>query len=383
MKTMQEAVMPVTYGTTKCASLIVLAIAVGIIGCSKTITRKSPPKEQVQDVVRANLPAFLSLESIDLEPINTGPEAVKVNFKATVTPKEDLYQVDREVEGTPRVTLLKVVQATGTRASLYGFVLGQRTVDKWTLEQPMIETGLRQFGQPRAAFDAQSYVTGTESANEALRQQASNADKIAKAKEAARLERERERKALEEQKSRDEEARKKREEEARIELERQRAMAAAQQKADEEKKQQEAEAARQQLLLATVPGACYSGTIIAFKDYEHERIAQQQRIRIVFTEQKDFAITAEVNNPDDPKQKETFAGELVFDAKSEKDGTSYPIRMSKVGKMGNNYSLDYFAVFYSRPGPLKLRLSEKGMNGDAELSMIGTVHLEIHLQREK
>ena len=124
---------------------------------------------------------------------------------------------------------------------------------------------------------------------------------------------------------------------------------------------------RQKLLQATAPGTHYSGTITAFADIERQRIAKQQRIQIVFTEQNDFSIRAEVSNPDDPQQKQTFVGELLFDAKPGNDGLSYRITMSKVGKQGNNYSLDYFAVFYSRPGPIKLRLTNHGLEGEAEV----------------
>jgi hypothetical protein len=90
------------------------------------------------DTIAGSLPPVLSLNSVELEPVATGPESAKVNFKAIVAPKEDLYQVDRDVEGTPRVTLLKVVQATGARMSLYGSVEGHRTMDLWTLESPNI-----------------------------------------------------------------------------------------------------------------------------------------------------------------------------------------------------------------------------------------------------
>ena len=117
---------------------IFFAVAFALAGCGEKTTQ-APPKQQVQDLVRASLPPFLSLDSIELESIPTGPEAFKVNFKVTVTPKEDLYQVDREVEGTPPVTLLKVVQAAGTKVSLYGSVEAHRTMDLWTLGSPEIK----------------------------------------------------------------------------------------------------------------------------------------------------------------------------------------------------------------------------------------------------
>jgi len=244
MNTMQEQNLTPVVRTFRAIGWICLVFALTFAGCSGG-TSKSPPKQNVQDTVRASLPQFLTLDSIELEPIPTGPEDVKVNFKATVTPKEDLYQIDREVEGTPKVTLLKVVQPAGIKASLYGSVAAHRTMDQWSIQPPQIDVGLRQFGMPRAAFDAQSYVTGSNDANEALRQQATNAEKIAQAKEAARAERERERKALEEQKAREEEARKKREEQTRVALEMQRQKEAEQRRL--EKLQREREAAPAEL----------------------------------------------------------------------------------------------------------------------------------------
>jgi hypothetical protein len=134
---------------------VLLVVAFALTGCGKG-TSKSPPKQQVQDAVAVALPPTLSLDSVELEPISTGPESAKVNFKAIVAPKEDLCQVDREVEGTPKITLLKVVQAAGTKMSLYGSVEARRTMDQWTLESPQIQTGLEQLGKPRGAFHSQA-----------------------------------------------------------------------------------------------------------------------------------------------------------------------------------------------------------------------------------
>ena len=185
------------YSNTRSVFSAVLLAALAVTGCG-TNTSQSPPKQMVEDTLRASLPPFLSFDSSELESISTGPETVKVNFKATVTPKEDLCQVDREVQGTPKVTLLKVVQATGTKASLYGSVEAHRTLDKWTLESPQIQTGLEQFGKPRGAFDAHSFASGTDEANAALRQQAENAQIQQRAKEAAEKQQELDRIAREE-----------------------------------------------------------------------------------------------------------------------------------------------------------------------------------------
>ena len=352
---------------------VLLVAAFALTGCSKHST---PPKQQVQEAVAAVLPPYLSLVSIELEPISTGPESVKVNCKAVVAPKEDLYQVEREVEGTPKVTLIKMVQAAGTKVSLYGFVEARRFMDKWTLDSPQIQIGPDQFGNPRGTFNAQSYVAGSEEANAALSQQSINAEHQRQARKAALEQDERERKAREEaqaradkareeRQAREDKARREREEQARIAFEEQRQKEIEQRKKDDEQRKAEEEAAHQKLILATVPGKSYIGTA-----------AHQDRVKhvsLVFTEQKNLMIRAEVTDLDDSKQKITFIGELRFNPQPEHDGsTGYSIVMSSIG---NCTWLD-FHEFGLGTMQLKLRLADKGLEGDARHEPT------IHLQRE-
>ncbi|MGA2138576.1 MAG: cell envelope integrity protein TolA [Verrucomicrobiia bacterium] len=352
----------INHTNHRIVSSVLLVVAFALTGCGKS-TPKSPPKQQVRDAVAAVLPPFLSLDSIELEPISTGPESVKVNFKAIVAPKEDLYQVDREVPGTPKVTLLKAVQAAGTKASLYGSLEARRMMDKWTLELTEIPVGLEQFGKPRGAFSAQSYVTGTDEANTALRQQAVNAELQEQAKKAALQRQERERIAREEQ------------------LEQTRMAAEEQRKKEAEQRKAEEEAVRQKLMLATVPGATYIGTI--------SREKELQRIRLVFTEQKGFLVRAEVSNPDNSKQKQTFTGELVSNPKPERNrSVAYPIVMSPVGEgtskgsgqYGFDTSFDYFYRVVSVP--LKLRLTDTGLEGESDTTVLGWGLFTLRLQRQ-
>ena len=165
-------------------SLALLAIVFALSGCGKS-SHESPPKQQVQNAVAAVIPPFVSLDSIELEPIAIGSESVKVNFKSIVISKEDLYQVDRMVDGTPRVTLIKKVQSQGTKFSLYGFVLAHRIMDNWTIETPLMQTGADQFGSPKGAFGSQAYVSGGNEAIAALKQQETNAENQLLEKKAA------------------------------------------------------------------------------------------------------------------------------------------------------------------------------------------------------
>ena len=379
MKTMHEKKHNILTRTHYITCLIALVVALALAGCGKH-TPKAPPKQMVQDAVAIILPPFLSLDSIELEPISTDPEAVKVNFKAIVAPKEDLYQVDHEVEGTPKVTLLKVVQAAGTKVSLYGSVEAHRMMDKWTLELPQIQVNPNQFGNPRGTFDAQSFVIGSNEATAAIRQQAANAELQRQAKEAALKQQELEQKALLERQAREEKARLEREEQARIAFEEQRQKEIEQRKKDEEQRQKEGEADRQKLILATVAGTRYIGTI-TYGD-------KVQRLRLVFIEQEGTLIRAEASNPDRskmsspaapaeprrpgvksslaPQEKQTFVGELVYNPKPEsgKPDVAYTIVMSPVGRQSGSPGR---WEFYEDEGSLKLLLTDTGLEGEAQM----------------
>jgi chemotaxis protein histidine kinase CheA len=261
-----------------------------------------------------------------LEPISTGPEVVKVNFKAIVTPKEDLLQVDREVEGTPKVTLLKVVRAPGTKTSLYGSLEATRIVDKWTLGPPQIQIGSDQFGNPRGTFSAQSYVTGSSEATAALKQQAANAAAQELAQKLATEKREREEKAVvakaaEERKARelqqalDDKAQQACDEKARIVFEAEKARQIAQQKLEDDARKAQKEAEHKKLLLATLQGSHYSGTV-------REGDENFVRISLTFTEQKEkeSVVRVKIVNPDNPKWWRNLIGELHFE-----EGAKYPI----------------------------------------------------------
>ena len=218
------------YTYLRSVMYVLLGAAFALAGCGQS-SQQSPPKQEVRDAVAAALPPFLSLDSIELEPISTGSESVKVNFKAIVVPKDDLFQVDREVDGTPRVILLKMVQASGTKDSLYGSLEAHHMMDKWTLDSPEIQIGLTQLGTPRGSFPPQSYVTGSDEANAALRQQKTNAENQLLEKKAALDRQNREILAQEEQKQ----ALREQQEKNRLAQETAQKEAAAQRKIEEQK----------------------------------------------------------------------------------------------------------------------------------------------------
>jgi hypothetical protein len=379
--------------------VVFFVAAVLLSGCGKKMP-KSPPKQQVQDAVAAVLLPFVSLDSIELETISTGPESVKVNFKIIISPKENLYIVDREVEGTPKVTLLKVVQTAGTKFSFYGFLDAVRMMDRWTLGPPDIQADSSKFGKPRGAFDAQSYITGSNEATAAIKQQAVNAELQEQAEKAASEQQKRERIAREEQRAREKKAQEEHLEQARMTAEEQR-------QKENEQRQKEEEEAHQKLILATAPGTRYIGTITS-----GDKI---QRLWFVFTEQEGTMIRAEASNPDksskmnspiapaprrgaterarttvEPRggsslapqaqEKQTFVGELVFDPQSEKGRSDifYTIVLSPVATQDLPYEV---WNFYRNEGSLKLLLTDTGLEGEAKMGW-GNIYT-IHLKRAK
>jgi hypothetical protein len=144
----------------------------------------------------------------------------------------------------------------------------------------------------------------------------------------------------------------------------------------EEQQKAEEEAARQKLMLATVPGTSYIGI-----SSDGDKL---RRIRLVFTEHNNSLIRAEASNPDNPQQKQTFTGELVLKPQPEGNnpGGTCPIVMSSLGR-DHEYGTDYFKHFYeSEEVSLRLRLADTGLEGSAEMWMIGRAVLTIRLQRE-
>ncbi|MDD2708901.1 MAG: hypothetical protein PHV34_13025 [Verrucomicrobiae bacterium] len=145
----------------------------GFSGCGSK-EKIFPPKQQVEDAVRAALPSFLILDCMEFEVLGAEQESPKINFKAVVVPKADLFRVDQILPGMPEVTLLKPVQKAGAKITLYGSIVSHRTVDLWSFEMPDFSSGLQQCGQPRGSFGPQAFETGTPEADIALRQQSVN-----------------------------------------------------------------------------------------------------------------------------------------------------------------------------------------------------------------
>ncbi len=107
--------------------LVICGLVWSLVGCTPS-ANKAPLAEQVRDAIGAVLPPFLSVADTETESLATGPDEVKVNVKAAIAPKEDLFVVDRKVNGDPSLLLIKTAQTIGSKTTIYGFVLARRTV---------------------------------------------------------------------------------------------------------------------------------------------------------------------------------------------------------------------------------------------------------------
>ena len=94
-------------------------------------------------------------------------------------------------------------------------------------------------------------------------------------------------------------------------------------------------------------------------------------------------IRAEVTNPDDSKQKRAFTGELRFNPQPEKDSSvGYPIMMSGLPG-GTWYSFAVVLVDTGYLPSLRLRLTDKGLEGEATTaSQISTIRLQLEASTE-
>jgi hypothetical protein len=123
---------------------------------------------------------------------------------------------------------------------------------------------------------------------------------------------------------------------------------------------------RRNLRQATVPGTSYIGTFTC-DDSCLGKTPHVGRLRFVFTEQKDFVITAEATNPDDRGDKVVFAGELRFNPQPDGDtSVAYPIAMSPV--RGEQYTKRGLFGRGMWSNNIRLRLTDGGMEGEADSS---------------
>lgn len=191
-------------------ALIALAASFMLPGCSGEDARDAPPKSDMEAAAKAAIPPFLSLAAFDSEAIPVAENHVKINFKAKVKAAEDLFIADRFIDGDRSLMILKKSQSSGTEANLYGSMVASRTMDKWDISRPDIDSGMAQLGKPRGSFDSRAMIDGSDEMKKFLAQREAERAEMARAEEEQAKENEEARRAVLEEKKRAAEANRKR-----------------------------------------------------------------------------------------------------------------------------------------------------------------------------
>ena len=330
--------------------LSVISLALLLLpACS---SKSEPPAQQVKDQVRTALPPYLTLVKIESELIGAGQDGVKVNFKATVTSKENLYLAGGKIDGTPEIALLRPTQAVDAAQVLYGTILARRIVDAWTFSELKFQSGFEQFGSPKGSFGPGALVENSPEAAAELKRRATAAEEAERVRREMVAKQEADRKA-------------------------QLAIQENEEKLKEERHQQELEAAKKRLLEATVAGTCYVGTLV----WE----GQRQSIRLTFTGQNGFLLNADASNLDNPGHHQSLIGEFVVKPEKKADSkfqAAYSIQLSADGKRSHK---DGQWEFFGRECRLGLNLGESGFEGEAAAAagpMFGDLKYQVRLKRE-
>ncbi len=304
-----------------------------------------PREDETRAKLVAMVPTYVKVDSLKIK----STDATTFQYEATVSPLEDLYAseakrpdlgvassvaspINPPVPPSP-ITLLKRTSKQGEPLLVYGKILAHKSDDLWHVSDVTIDSGLEQLGRPRSAFIADATVEGTPEATAAIA-------KLEKAttdyKSAIQ--------ALIAQQS------------TQTEKERREALAAA------EKARQDAlvkaQAAKAQLDAAITAGNAYRG-VLMFSD------GQTQEILFSIAEHTGLVLKAEAMNPDNPQQKQSFAGTILSETSDDPD--SYPITFSPVARQNLSGAWD----FYNQSGVLKLRPSSDGLEGTCQMQSSG------------
>jgi hypothetical protein len=307
-----------------------IAAAFVLTSCSGEDPRVAPLQAEQEAALKGAIPPFLTLDAFESEIIPMQEDRVKINFKAKVKAAEDLFISDRRLEGDIHLMILKTSQTSGTDANIYGSMHAKRTMDKWDISHPDINSGMAQLGSPRGSFDARALVDGSDEMRKFF------ADLEAKQAELAKAE--------------EEQARKN--EEARLAL--------------LEEKRIAKEADKKKLTEATAVGKRYRGIIVESPGGNEVR----QAVEIQFTSQSGVLITAELHNPDKPSHKQVFIGELVFEQQPDANRSNnrhYPIMLSPK-QVSEEFMQDRLRIYFQEC-VLRLEPTDQGLEGEAYASL--------------
>jgi hypothetical protein len=310
-------------------------IAIIASSCSSKSSVEAPSDDEVKNSVKLVLPAYVSVNKIETEPIAESTEVTKVNFMALLEIKEDLFVRSHMISGDETTHFIKRTQAEGSENKIYGSVMASKTVDKWSMERVNIKDGLEVLGRPRGSFSSNFLVVGSPEAN-------------AKELEYTRA------KATREQQLKDESEIREQQLKDESEIREQQRIAGI------ERERKMNQQRKSKLLELTKAGSIYEG-VLARKGGE------RQAIKLRFTEQNGFMIKAEFSNPDKPSEQGIFKGELIFKNRSgsrQNQNQEYYIALSPIIRSHIN---DTAEKFYRRKGNVALFPHGDGLVGNARI----------------
>lgn len=313
--------------------ILLFLVLTGLVGCSGS--SKSPSADAVRAEVSESLPPYVKIDNLTFEVAGEN----LFNFKATITPLETLFVAD---QGEVPLNFIKAVQTEADHLSVYGRFFAARQVDKWQFGQLEITSGLEGLGKPRGSF-AEVYITGSPEATKAIAQYQE------------KVERQR---IIDEKKA--ESDRKEAAELAAV----QEKQAAEQQAKDEA----ERKVSRDKLLAMTAIGRRYVGIVTS-------NGGQSQGIAVRFVAQAGFIVTAEISNPDQPKQRRKFKGQLVVEPNQASIQLS-PIGAPNEGEFYETYGSQAISRLYVSDGSVSLSLDGEGLDGRTNIGNGYTLRLE-------
>ncbi|MEN6492773.1 MAG: hypothetical protein ABFD16_00660 [Thermoguttaceae bacterium] len=345
----------------RCLAVAYLIVISASFGCNRASVF---PREALETALRGKIPAYVSIGEMEVEATVDANGRGQANFKVALAPKEDLYVIDRKVDGTPVVTLLRLSQRAGEKSCVYGVAEVSKIVDHWIVDNVRVQSGMQRFGDPIGSFGAEHYVAGSQEADRALKLQADNAkaeerkrkqELAEQARRDAELREERER---QEREAREKIAKLREEEKAR---QRESELREERRQIEEAKKREAArEEKRQKVLLATAPGVKYSGTI-------SNQFDQREKISMQFKDRNSSDVEVLFFSPADRRKKRIFKGQIVFNPKPEirleSTADVYPNPNAPRKDEAGASDYFYFHHFYSNHGgeiQIVLEVTETG-----------------------
>jgi hypothetical protein len=154
--------------------VIALVPLSGIVASCGTVPSEEASKEHLQ----TEFPAYIALNQVSFEFVKTSQNRVLVKFGAEVRVREDLFILEKQLEGDTKTNIVKMVSKSNEDKILYGRFGAQKLGRAWNFGAMQMESPI---GEPISRFSRPVYVLGTEEADSALQQYKSQLSSLAPA----------------------------------------------------------------------------------------------------------------------------------------------------------------------------------------------------------